>query len=314
MQLHAEHFLTELIILALLLFKSVPGEEVQPPSEERAESVAAQFSPSLRTVPGWAETAFPSDAPPEVCLYEATRVVGLETGFFEVRLTCAPVILDREAYGVARPPYGDTPLHPALSLTWAASVPGDEGGDRHEMLQVYVDREAPTRPLKLAVSVQEPRGPRFEQLELWRVFPRHVFFSWRAQGGLGERMLSWDPENAVLEDQIPLLVRALEFKPGERLELSVVSGFLGDRVGPPVPQPAELVCGRPRDAVAVTAGEFKSMQVREYKLTRADGVRTVYRVLETTPNVLLEMQTNDGRSLRLKRLPEEYTDTRTDTD
>ncbi len=305
---HSKLFTTVFILFTIILLKSIPGEEAQPLVPSTAEDAAPGFSPAPRTAPGWAETVFPSGAPPEVCLYEATRVVGLETGYFEVRLTCAPVVLDRESYRVARPPYGDTPLQPALSLTWAASVPGEKGGDRHEMLQVYVDREAPARPLKVAVSVQEPQGPQFEQLELWSVFPRHVFFSWQAQEGRGDRTLSWDPETAVLEDQLPLLVRALEFVPGKRLELRVVPGFLGDRVGPPVPQPAELVCGRPGEAVTVTAGEFTDMQVREYMIIRADGLRAVYRVLEAAPNVLLEMRTNDGRSLRLKRLPKEITD------
>lgn len=266
--------------------------------------------PSLQTDETWADRVFIPGQSPEVCLYDATRVVGFHERTFSVRIEARAETLSRENYAPILPPFSDTPTVDVVTLDWSATIPDVDGGERSERMLLHAQRRDVAAPVKLAVSVLEPGVVLYKTFQFWTLPLREVYHSTRPGEGDGERVIEGTaiPDYpAISEDLMPLLVRSLAFAPGRRYNLRIIASELTDRAEEPRIIEAFLECVEAKNDVEVPAGVFAAKNLRRFELLRADGVRSVYFIETASPNRLILWESNDGRSLKLKqRMKDEF--------
>lgn len=221
--------------------------------------------------------------------YEATQVLEGAPRVFSVELTTAHVMLNREFYTRAEWPHGDKPLLPALAFQWRGSMRGERGPASSISYILYINHDNPLRALKAAYAQQDPRGIFFHQFQFWKNPPRQVYHSWRDGEGDGERILPWNAADALVEEQLFLLVRAIQPTPGARYACALLPTAMTDRASEPVVFDAEL------SVMPATP----SAPRRHYRLLRSDGFTADYFIEAAFPNRLVEWKASDGRSLRL---------------
>lgn len=267
--------------------------------------VDASAGPSLQADQTWADRLFIPGQSPEICLYDATRVVGFHERTFSVRIETRAETLSRENYATILPPFSDTPTVDVVTLDWSATIPDVDGGERSERLLLHTQRRNVAAPVKLAVSVLQPGVVLYKTFQFWALPLREIYHSTLPGEGDGERILEGTaiPDYpAVSEDLMPLLVRSLAFAPGRRYGLRIIASELTDRAEEPRIFEAFLECVEAKGDVEVPAGVFAAKDLRAFELLRADGVRSVYFIETAPPNRLILWESNDGRSLRLRKV------------
>jgi len=251
----------------------------------------------------WANRIFPPNAPAEIALYDATRVVEFQERTFSVKVATHRETLNRETGSPILPPFGDTPTVDVLTLDASASVPDVAGGDRQERLILSARCRQLSDPVRLVVSILDPEAVVYKSFDFQQSPPRELYQSTRMGGGNGRRLLETlgsTSYSTVPEELVFPLVRAMRFEPGRVYGLRILASEWTDTTDPPRVLNAEITLFRPADPVALPAGTFPPDRLRAFNLLCEDGLRATCLVDEQEPNPLLLWETNDGRSLRLR--------------
>jgi hypothetical protein len=277
-------------IVGLLLFL-LPALAKEEPSSSTAP--AAATSESLRLTDAisadWVQRTWKENREPERLFYEGTGLLDGTPGVFSAELTTARVLLNRDYYTRAEWPHGDKPLLPALEFQWRGSTRAERGPASSMSYILYVNHDNPLRALKTTYAQQDSRGTFFQQFQFWKNPPRRVYHSWRDGEGDGERILPWNAAEALVEEQLFMLVRAIQPMPDGRYSCALLPTAMTDRASEPVVFDAEL------SVMPATP----SAPRRHYRLLRSDGFSADYFIEAVFPHRLLEWKASDGRSLRL---------------
>lgn len=230
----------------------------------------------------------------EVAVYSATRVVYGKPRAYEATLITVKEDFNAAYHAKADPPYEGKTLIPILKLNIVSEIQTAQYPYRY-LMSIFVDRTDVTRLVKMTVGSQEWCGNTFKELRTWGSGPELVYHSYWDGEGDGVYALEWD-EGTLLEDQLPVSLRALPFEAGLVRRLPILPTQMTNRA--PRPEAAE---GR----IRVTGAEIVETgggQVPAWRVAVTFGEqRETYWFQKAHPNIMLGFEASDGRSMRLDR-------------
>ena len=282
-------FWCSLIILsAALSFAQEPEEEVAP---------VATLAESIR--PDWAGPIW-DDGNAEVAAYEGERILYGEARPHELQLITVAEDFNREFMAKAEWPYGQKPVLPVLKQNQVATIP-TPNYPYHYMSSLFFDRSNAGHLVKMSIGSQEWCGTTFKQYEMWRETPIFWYSSYWDGEGTGNLKMANHSANTFFEEELPLLVRALDFRDGLQAGLMLQPIQTTNRAEKPEPVPAALEVDHPEADIVVPAGTFAAEHVWRVTLNARDGRRVVFYVAEDNPQTLLAFKFDDGRHYVLKQ-------------
>jgi hypothetical protein len=230
----------------------------------------------------WPGAQWPTDRA-EIANYTAETVVAGVARRHEVTMVATAVQYNRAARVVAAWPIGDKPVEPALRAVTMTSIPGPNGPTALTTALV-MRRDAPMATLRLDVTVADWEGVALRSLEPWESPPRWVERATGEPGGVTTTTV----EGALFEEQLPWVLRALDFREGLEARLAIHAPQSRMRAAAPS-TPAQAL-------LTVTAEGSGIWRVR----VEADDNRQMQFDFEQEwPHRLRAATHSDGRSLQL---------------
>jgi hypothetical protein len=268
------------------LLAALPVRGAEPAPAATAFAAAAQ---------SWAADKTWDDGLAEVAEYQAEQVI-----YGSSRPHHAALIVVKEDFATDLYVKADTfegrELVAVLKLNWQAQIP-TPNYDYHYLTSVFVRRADLRSVVKLSTSSQEWCGNTFQLLKGWTRPPQletHSYFD-----GEGDRSFELPIGEAdLLEDQLPLTLRALPWRPGLELAVRILDSRRQNRARPPHWQPALI---RVAGAETVAAGSLGSVAGWKVELVRGAAVDR-YWFEAAYPNRLLKFEGADDRRLALTQV------------
>ncbi len=242
----------------------------------------------------WARDAVWDDGQAEVALYEARRPQYGKIESYEAVFIVVKEEFNASLFVKADPPRERKRLFPVMKLNalhsyWTENYP------YHYLLSVFVRRDDPTRLVKLALGSQEWCGATFKEVRTWGSRPELVFHSYFDGQGDGSRPLDLGAGD-LLEDQLPVALRSLKFKPGLRLESRVLPSLMANRMRKTsefFPATFTVTGEEPVDTPLGTRAAWKLE-------ARFADLEQTWWFEKAAPVTLLKMESSDGRAWLLK--------------
>ena len=150
---------------------------------------------------------------------------------YEATLITVKEDFDPKLYVKADNPLQGQPHPVVLKLNIAASIP-TENYTYHFLTSLFVNRENPSRLIKLTMGSQEWCGNTFKEVQHWDRVATLRYFSYFDGEGDGSFSLPLGPDD-LLEDQVPYTLRSLRFRAGLRHSIRMVDSLVTNRATPP---------------------------------------------------------------------------------
>jgi len=220
------------------------------------------------------------DGQAEVARYAVEAIVAADLTTQTLVLVTKPETLNAEFYAVADFPFQEKPLRPALRQSSFATL-SSPTEPQHVATMLFVDLEAPQNALRLVTTTSSWSGITAKDFLLWEPRAPMRFSSFHDGAGTGERLLNL-PDEALLEEQLPVVLRALAFEDGLQVRLTVANPQANDRVAAVQSSPAQARVEKQDGAWAVL-------------LEAQDGRTIRFEFSAEFPYVLQAMDHSDGR-------------------
>jgi hypothetical protein len=285
-------FLLAAALLAGCTFSATPPQEAA-----EAPPTAPPVDAEVLFHAAWAQDPLWDDGLAEVTLYEAHRPQYGKIESYEAVFIVVKEDFNRDLLVKADPPLENKPLLPVLKLNavhsyWTDNYP------YHFMASVFVRRDAPTRLVKLTLGSQEWCGNTFKEIKTVGGRSELITNSYFDGQGDARRPLDLRPGD-LLEDQLPLALRGLNFDPGLEVRPRILPSLISNSVRGPVEFETATITVVGEEEITVPAGAFVAWKVR---LTLGELEQTWW-FEQAAPHKLIQMEASDGRAWRLK----EYT-------
>ena len=242
----------------------------------------------------WARDPIWDDGQAEVALYDARRP---QYGQLESYQAVFIVVKDdfrRPLYVKADPPLEGKDLFPVLKLNAVHSYLTPRY-PYHFLATVFVQRDDPTALVKFTLGSQEWCGNTFKEITTWGPQPQLVAHSYFDGEGDGTHPLDLRPGD-LLEDQLPLALRSLEFQPHLSFERRMLPSLISNKLGGPprFVKASFAVVGE--EAVETSIGRQAAWKVE----VRWGDVRQSWWFEKSASRLLLKMESSDGRAWLLR--------------
>lgn len=248
--------------------------------------------------PVWSQQSIWDDGKAEVAIYDASRVIyGKARPHEEIRIIVAEP-MDKEAWVKADPPYEGRNILNVLKYNIVARVP-TKNYDYQFMASLFLDRGQPARVVKGTYSSQEWCGQTFKDLQLYKSPPRFTANSYWDGQAIVDQPLDL-PANTLLEDQLPVTLRACNLDIDEAVDIHLIPSLISSKA--PVPQPLKARLTRLHPSESLIAGGLGYMPEKQmvFKVEAAGDYWVVYQFDLKPPHHLLCYKTSDGRTAKLK--------------
>ena len=257
-----------------------------------SNGVAASEKAGVEVSDAWGKHRVWDDGLAEVAHYDAERIVYGKVRTFETIFITVKEDFNAAFHAKADPPYRGKKLLPILKLNMVYEIVTENYPYRY-LTSVFVDRRDVSRPVKMTVGSQEWCGNTFKEFRSWGSGPEIVFHSY--WDGQGDGTYSLDlREGDLLEEQLPLSLRALPFREGYRAETRIVSSLVNNKALRPRLRKMKIeVTGR--EALSVGGHDLPCWRVT----VTGDEEHQTYWFEEAHPNILVKFESSDGRKLRL---------------
>jgi len=261
-------------------------------------ALAAAAAALLPIDASWSRAAVWGDGRAEVAHYEAHRkVYGTDRAFEMVLITVKEEF--NRALGVkADPPYEGKDIATVLKMNIIARIQ-TENYPYSYMTSVFVSRDDPRSLVKLSQSSQEWCGTTFKEIVTWDGPPHMVFHSYFDGQADGRHPLALEG-GALLEEQLLLVLRAADLKPGQRYSFPLFDSLVTNSVKPPVSRPVEAALAG-EETLATPAGSFPTQRVEVRSPSDPAPLLTVW-IEKGGARALVKFSAADGRSLLLKEI------------
>jgi hypothetical protein len=261
---------------------------------------AVSGSPSPPIDPDWGGSAIWDDGLAEVAHYDAHRQVYGRDRSFETILITVKEEFDASLAVKADPPLEGRRTITVLKLNAIARIPTEDYPYNY-MTSLFVRRDDPRRLVKLAQSSQEWCGTTYKEVVTWDGPTRLEFRSYFDGQADGRFPLPLDA-GALLEEQLPIVLRAARLRPGESYDLSLYDTLVTNAAAPPRARPVKVALAG-MERLTTPAGDFQAsrIEVRESGEKTASGAPPfmTFWVQEGGTRALLRMECSDGRTLLL---------------
>jgi hypothetical protein len=241
----------------------------------------------------WSVDALWDDGQAEVALYAAKRPQYGKIESYEAVFIVVKEDLDSKLLVKADPPYEGRQLVPVLKLNaahsyWTPNYP------YHFLASVFVRRDDPAALVKLTVGSQEWCGNTFKLLKT-TPRPELTLSSYFDGEGEAARPVDLRPGD-LLEDQLPLVLRGLDFTTGMEVRRRILPSLISNKLGrePQFLDAVITVVGE--ENLATPAGRFASWKVG----VKFGEVHQIWWFDKAAPHTLLKLESSDGRAWQLK--------------
>jgi len=260
-----------------------------------AASLGADAGPPFPLSGEWSRDATWDDGLAEVAVYEASRVIYGAPRLYDAVLLTVKEDFDAHRLVKADPPHDDRSIVTVIKQNAVREI-ATPNYDYRIMTSTFVERNAPTRLVKLTSGSQEWCGNTWKEV---RNREGRVTYDWSSY---------WDGEGAGLQeielgddtlfaDQLPLVLRGLEFRPGLKFSARLVPGMGHNHAGPLRRPDVEFeVVGK--ETTVVPAGEIDTWRVR----MTAGEISTQWWFDVGGTHPLVRMESSTGDRLALKKI------------
>lgn len=266
------------IVVLIVLFLVTPKHEIR--TEKKGNEL-------FQT--DWGLHASWDDGQAEVATYDAHCVIYGKSRSYQATLITVKEDFDPKLYVKADHPLQGQPHPVVLKLNIAASIP-TENYTYHFLTSLFVNRENPSRLIKLTMGSQEWCGNTFKEVQNWGRPATLHYFSYFDGEGDGSTFLPLGPDD-LLEDQVPITVRSLRFREGLRHPIRLVNSFVTNRATPPKFIDAEI---HVQGSETVNLIDCWKVEIQ------GPGNQQAYWFEKAYPNILVKSVSADGRDLALK--------------
>ncbi|MFQ5723809.1 MAG: hypothetical protein ACE5G6_04895 [Terriglobia bacterium] len=279
--------LVTLVLAAATLAAFLPASLATPP--------AATTEVEYLFLPNWALDPLWDDGQAEVALYDARRPQYGKVETYEAVFIVVKEDFDPQLHVKTDPPYDGKKLLPVLKLNavhsyWTANYP------YHFLVSVFVRRDDPTRLVKQTVGSQEWCGNTFKEVKTWGGQPQLHFHSYFSGQADATRPLDLRPGD-LLEDQLPLALRSLNFQPGAEVHRRILPSLISNNLRGSLDFVPSTITVAPREeAIRTPAGRFLAWRVT----VEMGNLRQTWWFEKEAPHTMLKMESSDGRSWTLK--------------
>jgi hypothetical protein len=225
-----------------------------------------------------------------VAIYDARR-----SRYGKKRRFIAHLITVKEDFNTAYQAKADAPFDgktilPILKMNRVETMPTDDY-DYHLMTSVFVPRERVDHPHKLTLAMHEWCGNTFIEYMGWAAEPRLHFHSYFDDQGDGDWRLGLG--SGLLDEQLPLSLRSLPFAEGFEVEVDLLDPLvLRSLDRPPAVQRATLRVEKREKTERIDCWRVL--------VDRPDGPDATLWFEVEPPNILVKLEAEDGRRLRLR--------------
>jgi len=243
----------------------------------------------------WAEDPVWDDGLAEVAVYEASRPIYGVPRPYEAILLTVKEDFDANKLIKADPPFGERAVFTVLKQNAVREI-GTPNYDYRIMTSTFVERGDPTRLVKLTSGSHEWCG------NTWKAIRKRdggLVYDWSSYfdgEGDGSQVLEVGSGD-LLEDQLPLVLRGLEFREGLAFEFRLLPGMANTHAGPERWVPATLRVVE-RQTVEVPVGSIDAWRVD----VGVAGRTASYWFDVDGTHALVRVESPGGDSLRLKSI------------
>jgi len=272
-------------ILLGSLFFCVAGTLLVGPSSGATPPISAS----------WAEDRVWDDGLAEVAMYEASRPIYGAPRSYEAILLTVKEDFDAEKLIKANTPFGQRAIVTVLKQNAVREI-ATPNYDYRIMTSTFVERDDPTRLVKLTSGSHEWCGNTWKAI---RSRDGRLVYDWSSYidgEGDGAQLLDVGPGD-LLEDQLPLVLRGLEFREGLAFEFRMLPGMANTHAGPGGWIPASLrIAGR--ETVELPVGSIDAWRV---EIVAAGRTASYWFDVDGT-HPLVQAEVPGADSLRLKKI------------
>ncbi|HZI92951.1 MAG TPA: hypothetical protein VFE84_01805, partial [Patescibacteria group bacterium] len=269
-----------------------------------ASAIAVGVDEGLPIDRAWSGSRVWDDGLAEVAHYDSHRLVYAEDRTFETILITVKEDFDRARAVKADPPYEGRDLMTVLKLNIISRI-DTQNYPYFYMASLFVRRDDPRQVVKLAASSQEWCGTTFRELVTWDGPPRLETHSYFDAQGDGKAAIELG-DGVLLEEQLLLLARAADLRPGQEYRLRVYDSQIGNSTGPPALHPMVATLSG-EESLVTPAGTFMAdrLEVRPAPPASGQGSARAASTISTMvfwirkggERALLKFTSTDGRSL-----------------
>lgn len=205
----------------------------------------------------------------------------------------------RESLARAAWPYGARPVVEAMRQR--AFLRGSDGDAGTALADTWADRRAPVRLLRILVAEVRREGALVRDFDFTGATPQERFTSFRDDEGTGVRSVD-SPQEAVFEEQLPLIVRGLRFAEGAEAWLALMEPVSDGRAMRPKSSLAVLRITREGEAPRLPLRTWQGEAPWRVSIESGDGRRIECLVAAEAPHTLLLLEHSNGSGLALSAL------------
>ncbi len=242
----------------------------------------------------WAKNSLWDDGKAEVAKYAATRTVYGESRSFEYVYVLVKEVFNEE-FTVKTDDYERDDLYDVMKVNQFCRIP-TKAYPYHYLTSLFFERGSPERVHKLTNTSQEWCGNTAKSfIDQGDNYLFEYMSYWDGQGNGSTKIKS----GVWFEDQLSYTLRSLNFEDGLSLEVDMYPIQITSKAIVPQSQKAEInVTFADADDLD---GIDASLRDKPYQVTvsMASGTKSTFWFNGSYPNLLLKMESNDGRSLSL---------------
>ncbi len=276
--------------LALWCSSVAPAQDAASP---QAPPVA--LSEALRT--DWGARPPWNDGLWEIAEYRARVVRGGDVQERTVLVVTGPEDFSRESLARAQWPYGARPVVEGMRqrTLW---LPAEGVWPGASLVDVWTDRRIAARLLRLQVAEIAPAGALSRDFDFTGAPPTERYSSPRDVEGTGARPID-TPQEALFEEQLPLVLRALRFEQGARAWCSLMEPVADGGAARPRSSPAVLTVERSPQPPPLPVRTWQGEAPWRVTIEAADGRRIECLVAAEPAHTLLSLEHSNGSGLVL---------------
>lgn len=242
------------------------------------------YNPSTYIDQNWAMDKLWEDGQAEVALYDAEMIIYGQARNFEQALITVKEEFNK-AYNVKTDDYSRTDLFPVMKVNRFADIP-TPNYPYHYLTSLFFKRDQPEQLHKMTHTGQEWCGNTFKQFE---VIPSGYAYDYNSYfDGYGDGTMEIEGNDFWWEDQLPYVLRALQFEDGLRFEKEVLNSQINTKTYRPKLERVKFMV-IDLDSLWQVQADF------------SNGINT-YQFQKNYPNVLVMQETKEGHNLRLKTI------------
>lgn len=278
-------------LLGFLLGGVSCAHKEAPPAKPLQPAATVDLRPFFD--PAWGSNVVWDDGQAELARYSARRMQYRKLREFDAVLITVKEDFNQKFYVKADSPYEGKSLLPVFKLNIVQHYDTEFYPYRF-LTSVFVSRSEPSHLVKLAGASQEWCGNTFKEVKTWgpsKELVYHSYFDGQGDGSYPLDLRTGD----LLEDQLPVSLRALRFRAGLEFRTRILPSLVSNRANPVKWENAEVrVVGE--ENLATPAGQIPSWKVA----VKTSAGESLYWFERAYPNILVKFAAPDGREFLLK--------------